>query len=117
MAVGHGLEMWPDCCCCCWSIPRRASCVPSQREGHPPPPPPQGGSCCIVCPLKTPLLQCSLLRRLGKLVVQVLLLGMLETSQDPVPSMVCTGVSQLSVLALCGIKHHLSLLCSSPSGG
>lgn len=53
--------------------------------------------CCVLCPLKTPPLQCSLLS------VQVLLLGMLETSQDLVPS-------QLSASALYGIKHLLSLL-------
>lgn len=91
MAAGHGLEMWSDCCCCCWSIPRRVSCVPSLREGRSPPP--QGGSCCILCPFKTPLLQCSLLSLLGKLVVQVLLLGMLEASQDPVSSVDSTGIS------------------------
>lgn len=53
---------------------------------------------------------------LGKLRVQVLLLGILETSQDPVPSTGCTGISELSVPALYGNKHPPSL-CSSWCGG
>lgn len=56
-------------------------CDPIQTRGRSPPP--QRGSCCILCPLQTAMQ--NLLSQLGKLFVQMMLLGMLEASQDPVP--------------------------------
>lgn len=112
MAVEHGVEVWLDCCCC-WSVPRRVFHVPA--KGRVTPLLPRGVLAASSAP---PDLSAALqsAQSLGKLRVQVLLLGILEASQDPVPSTGCTGVSELSVLALYGIKHSPSL-CSSQCGG
>lgn len=48
-------------------------------------------------------------RCLGEPAVQVLLPGMLEASQEHVPSV---GISQLPAPVLCGTERFLSLLCS-----
>lgn len=88
------------------------SCT-SKREGHFPPP--QGVLAASSAPPDlTAALQSA--QSLGKLCLQVLLLGILEASQDPVPSRGCTGVLELAVPAVFGIKHPLPL-CSSQCGG